>query len=147
MLELIDKGSCSDAHPTPLLFVHGAWHAAWCWDENLLDFFADKGFRAVAVSLRGPCRRRYEAERKSVLRGYCRVGRMRKENWAAVAVSGFATRRAYAALPNTRESEGSTRIPSAAARRITSAQRPSSATTGPMPLRHVLAVVWSRSCW
>jgi pimeloyl-ACP methyl ester carboxylesterase len=54
MLELIDKGSCSDAHPTPLLFVHGAWHAAWCWDENLPDFFADKGFRAVAVSLRGP---------------------------------------------------------------------------------------------
>jgi pimeloyl-ACP methyl ester carboxylesterase len=53
MLELIDKGSCSDGHPTPLLFVHGASLAAWCWDENFLDFFADKGFRAVAVSLRG----------------------------------------------------------------------------------------------
>lgn len=24
-----------------------------CWDEHFLDFFADKGFRAVAVSLRG----------------------------------------------------------------------------------------------
>jgi pimeloyl-ACP methyl ester carboxylesterase len=46
MLELIDKGSCSDAHPPPLLFVHGAWHAAWCWDENFLGFFADMGFRA-----------------------------------------------------------------------------------------------------
>jgi pimeloyl-ACP methyl ester carboxylesterase len=53
MLELIDKGSCSDAHPTPLLFVHGAWHAAWCWHENFLGFFADKGYRALAVSLRG----------------------------------------------------------------------------------------------
>ncbi len=53
MLELVDKGSCSDAHPTPLLFVHGAWHAAWCWDENFLGFFADKGYRALAVSLRG----------------------------------------------------------------------------------------------
>lgn len=53
MLELIDKGSCSDAHPMPLLFIHGAWHAAWCWDEHFLDFFADQGFRAVAVSLRG----------------------------------------------------------------------------------------------
>jgi pimeloyl-ACP methyl ester carboxylesterase len=53
MLELIDKGRCTDAHPVPLLFVHGAWHAAWCWDEHFLDFFADKGFRAVAVSLRG----------------------------------------------------------------------------------------------
>jgi hypothetical protein len=53
MLEMIDKGSCSEAHPTPLLFVHGAWHAAWCWDEHFLDFFADKGYRGVALSLRG----------------------------------------------------------------------------------------------
>ena len=53
MFEVIDKGSATESHPVPLLFVHGAWHAAWCWDENFLDFFADKGFRAVAVSLRG----------------------------------------------------------------------------------------------
>ncbi len=33
--------------------MHGAWHAAWCWDEHFLDFFADRGFRAVALSLRG----------------------------------------------------------------------------------------------
>ncbi|PRC62971.1 alpha/beta hydrolase, partial [Mycobacterium sp. ITM-2017-0098] len=36
MLEVIDKGSASAAHPAPLLFVHGAWHAAWCWDEHFL---------------------------------------------------------------------------------------------------------------
>jgi hypothetical protein len=30
MLEVIDKGSCSDAHPVLLLFVHGGWHGAWC---------------------------------------------------------------------------------------------------------------------
>ena len=53
MLELIDKGSGSDTHPTPMLFVHGAGHAAWCWDEHFLDFFADRGYRAVALSLRG----------------------------------------------------------------------------------------------
>jgi len=53
MLEVIDKGSVSEAHPTPLLFVHGAWHGAWCWDEYFLDFFADRGYRALAVSLRG----------------------------------------------------------------------------------------------
>jgi pimeloyl-ACP methyl ester carboxylesterase len=53
MLEVIDKGSVSPSHPVPLLFVHGAWHAAWCWDEHLLSFFADKGYRALAVSLRG----------------------------------------------------------------------------------------------
>ncbi len=53
MLEVIEKGSVSDAHPVPLLFVHGAWHAAWCWDENFLSFFADKGYRAAALSFRG----------------------------------------------------------------------------------------------
>jgi pimeloyl-ACP methyl ester carboxylesterase len=53
VLEVIEKGYVSDAHPVPLLFVHGAWHAAWCWDENFLSFFADKGYRAVAVSFRG----------------------------------------------------------------------------------------------
>lgn len=53
MLEVIDKGHCTDAHPVPLLFVHGAWHAAWCWDEHFLEFFADMGYRSVALSLRG----------------------------------------------------------------------------------------------
>jgi pimeloyl-ACP methyl ester carboxylesterase len=52
-LEVIDKGVCTPAHPVPLLFVHGAWHGAWCWDEYFLNFFADKGYRALAVSLRG----------------------------------------------------------------------------------------------
>jgi pimeloyl-ACP methyl ester carboxylesterase len=53
MLEVIDRGSVSESHPAPLLFVHGAWHAAWCWDEHFLSYFADKGHRALAVSLRG----------------------------------------------------------------------------------------------
>ena len=52
MLEVVDKGHCTAAHPVPLLFVHGGWHAAWCWDDHFLDFFAENGFRAVAVSLR-----------------------------------------------------------------------------------------------
>jgi pimeloyl-ACP methyl ester carboxylesterase len=53
VLEVIDKGRCADEHLAPLLFVHGGYHAAWCWGEHFLDFFADKGFRGVAVSLRG----------------------------------------------------------------------------------------------
>ena len=39
--------------PTPLLFVHGAWHGAWCWEEHFLDFFADRGHRVAALDLRG----------------------------------------------------------------------------------------------
>ncbi|OBI98056.1 alpha/beta hydrolase [Mycobacterium asiaticum] len=53
MLEVIDKGETSERHPCPLLFVHGAWHGAWCWDEYFLDFFAGRGFRVLAPSLRG----------------------------------------------------------------------------------------------
>jgi pimeloyl-ACP methyl ester carboxylesterase len=53
MLEIIDKGSESNEHPVPLLFVHGGLHAAWCWDEHFLDYFVENGFRAVAPSWRG----------------------------------------------------------------------------------------------
>ncbi|MGE2719151.1 alpha/beta hydrolase [Mycolicibacterium celeriflavum] len=53
MLEVIDKGSCTAQHAVPLLFVHGGCHAAWCWDEHFLDYFAEHGYRAVAVSWRG----------------------------------------------------------------------------------------------
>ena len=37
----------------PLLFVHGAFTSAWCWDEYYLPFFAAAGFEAHAVSLSG----------------------------------------------------------------------------------------------
>jgi non-heme chloroperoxidase len=37
----------------PLLFVHGAFTAAWCWAEHFLPFFAAQGYRAQALSLRG----------------------------------------------------------------------------------------------
>lgn len=37
----------------PLLFVHGAFAAAWCWAEHFLPFFAARGYRAHALSLRG----------------------------------------------------------------------------------------------
>jgi pimeloyl-ACP methyl ester carboxylesterase len=53
MLDVIDTGPCNDSDKAPLLFVHGAWHGAWCWDEHFLEFFAEKGHRSLAVSLRG----------------------------------------------------------------------------------------------
>jgi hypothetical protein len=43
MLEVIDKGAGSKAHPVPLLFVHGSWHGAWCWDEHFLDYLRRQG--------------------------------------------------------------------------------------------------------
>lgn len=53
MLELIERGHPSEKHPRAMLFVHGAWHGGWCWDENFLDFFAERGFHVLAPSLRG----------------------------------------------------------------------------------------------
>ncbi len=38
--------------PTPILFVHGAWHGAWCW-EKFQPYFAQHGYATYAVSLRG----------------------------------------------------------------------------------------------
>jgi pimeloyl-ACP methyl ester carboxylesterase len=37
----------------PLLLVHGAFAAAWMWDELFLPIFAQAGFDAWALSLRG----------------------------------------------------------------------------------------------
>ncbi|KAI7754476.1 hypothetical protein M8C21_027295 [Ambrosia artemisiifolia] len=37
----------------PLVFVHGSFHAAWCWSEHWLPFFSDNGFDSYAVSLLG----------------------------------------------------------------------------------------------
>ena len=36
-----------------MLFLHGAWHGAWCWAENFLDYFSANGFAAYALSFRG----------------------------------------------------------------------------------------------
>jgi len=52
-LEIIKQIPESTSHPTPLLFIHGAWHGAWCWDEHFLSYFAKHGYRSYAVSLRG----------------------------------------------------------------------------------------------
>ncbi len=41
------------AHPTPLLFIHGAYTAAWCWDEHFLPHFASLGYTCYALSLSG----------------------------------------------------------------------------------------------
>jgi pimeloyl-ACP methyl ester carboxylesterase len=52
-LEVITREPESDAHSTPILFVHGMWHAAWCWSENFLPYFAKHGYKSHAMSLRG----------------------------------------------------------------------------------------------
>lgn len=52
-LEMITREPEGPARPTPLLFIHGAFSSAHIWVPFFLPFFADHGYRAHAISLRG----------------------------------------------------------------------------------------------
>jgi len=52
-LEILSHQPPGLARGTPLLFVHGGFVGAWCWDEYFLPWFASQGYAAHAVSLRG----------------------------------------------------------------------------------------------
>ena len=52
-LEVMSHHPQSKAQLTPLLFVHGAWHGAWCWEKFFLPYFAQQGYESHAMSLRG----------------------------------------------------------------------------------------------
>lgn len=52
-LEVLSHRPVDAGRRTPLLFVHGAFAGAWCWDEYFLPWFAARGYEAHAISLRG----------------------------------------------------------------------------------------------
>ncbi|MCV6637799.1 alpha/beta hydrolase [Candidatus Albibeggiatoa sp. nov. NOAA] len=52
-LEILSHLPSQSSQKPPLLFVHGAFSGAWCWDEYFLPYFAKQGYPAYAVSLRG----------------------------------------------------------------------------------------------
>jgi pimeloyl-ACP methyl ester carboxylesterase len=52
-LEILSRPARGCRRPVPLLFVHGAFVGAWCWAEHWLPWFAEQGYDAHAVSLRG----------------------------------------------------------------------------------------------
>src|SRR3954447_8237547 len=52
-LEIITRQPLDARRRPRLLFVHGISVGAWIWDEHFLPFFANAGFEANAVSLRG----------------------------------------------------------------------------------------------
>ena len=47
------RPAASVRRPVPLLFLHGAFAGAWCWDEHFLPWFAGHGYDAYALSFRG----------------------------------------------------------------------------------------------
>jgi pimeloyl-ACP methyl ester carboxylesterase len=52
-LEVVSRQPSLQTHATPLLFVHGLFLGMWCWEEHFLDYFAQHGYAAYALSLRG----------------------------------------------------------------------------------------------
>lgn len=53
-MEVIEQTrESNDKVNPPLVFVHGSYHAAWCWAEHWLPFFSASGFDCYAVSLLG----------------------------------------------------------------------------------------------
>jgi pimeloyl-ACP methyl ester carboxylesterase len=52
-LEIISKYPALNHRSTPILFIHGMLHGAWCWDQYFLDYFARHGYASHAVNLRG----------------------------------------------------------------------------------------------
>jgi pimeloyl-ACP methyl ester carboxylesterase len=52
-LEIVSKYPPDGTQPTPLLFIPGSLHGAWCWDVHFLDYFAQHGYAAHALNLRG----------------------------------------------------------------------------------------------
>ena len=50
-LEILQKHQAI-TQKSPILFVHGMWHGAWCWEPNFMPYFAKNGFDTYALSLR-----------------------------------------------------------------------------------------------
>jgi non-heme chloroperoxidase len=52
-LEVRSRLPSAPSSKPPLLFVHGGYCDAWCWDPHFLPWFARRGHAAFALSLRG----------------------------------------------------------------------------------------------
>lgn len=46
------KDAISLLNKNTILFVHGAYHAAWCWEEHFIPFFYAHGYNVYAMSFR-----------------------------------------------------------------------------------------------
>lgn len=52
-LDIISRYPQQTPKPAPLLFVHGSFADARCWDQHFLPYLAEHGYEVHAVSLRG----------------------------------------------------------------------------------------------
>ncbi len=50
---IFNENNDFDRSKPPILFIHGSYHSSWCWTENFIPYFSQKGYPTCAVSLRG----------------------------------------------------------------------------------------------
>lgn len=50
---IVQKKKKNESRNPPLVFVHGSYHAGWCWAQHWLPFFSYYGFDCYALSLLG----------------------------------------------------------------------------------------------
>lgn len=48
---IIKKGK-GESEKAPVLFIHGAWHGAWCWEKYFMKHFSQNGYDCYALNLR-----------------------------------------------------------------------------------------------
>jgi pimeloyl-ACP methyl ester carboxylesterase len=51
-LEVVSEKTKKKIHHTPILFAHGAWHGAWCYQKYFMPYFAQQGFDTYALNYR-----------------------------------------------------------------------------------------------
>jgi alpha-beta hydrolase superfamily lysophospholipase len=50
-LEILENYPKNNLKKHVLLFLHGMWHGAWCWEPYFLPYFEELGYKAYAMSL------------------------------------------------------------------------------------------------
>jgi len=51
-LEILqNKVKDEQSNKPPILFLHGMWHGAWCWESYFLPYFGKLGYKSYAMSL------------------------------------------------------------------------------------------------
>ncbi|MGM0715392.1 alpha/beta hydrolase [Brevibacillus parabrevis] len=51
--DLVTFSPSTKSRSNPILFIHGAFHGAWCWEEYFLPYFAAHGYEVHALNWRG----------------------------------------------------------------------------------------------
>lgn len=52
-IELVHVPTPYSCSRPPILFIHGGWHGAWCWEDYFMPHFAGLGYDTFALSFRG----------------------------------------------------------------------------------------------